>query len=242
MNELEAMTRALALARQGWGRVHPNPLVGAVVLQGSDVAGEGFHAEFGGDHAEVAALRAAGGRARGGTLVVTLEPCGHSGKQPPCAEACLAAGIRRVVFAAPDPNPAAAGGSERLRAAGIDVESGLLRCLAEQQNAAFLHRFRRPARPWVALKLATSLDFRIADGSGRGDFGRNGSYLVMRHLRHAEARHHLADVELPKGEVAFHEILRIPVRGVEPSRRGLTLAPLRDARAGSLVPQPLRVK
>jgi diaminohydroxyphosphoribosylaminopyrimidine deaminase/5-amino-6-(5-phosphoribosylamino)uracil reductase len=167
VNQLDAMRRALALARQGWGRVHPNPMVGAVVLAGEDAVGEGYHAEFGQAHAEALALRAAGPRARGATLVVTLEPCAHQGKQPPCADLIAGAGVRRVVIAAPDPNPEAAGGAERLRAAGVEVEAGLLRCVAEQQNAAFFSRFRNSARPWIALKLATSLDFRIADGAGQ---------------------------------------------------------------------------
>ncbi|HEU5220047.1 MAG TPA: bifunctional diaminohydroxyphosphoribosylaminopyrimidine deaminase/5-amino-6-(5-phosphoribosylamino)uracil reductase RibD, partial [Gemmatimonadales bacterium] len=164
--QLEAMRRALSLARLGWGRVHPNPMVGAVVLAEDTPAGEGFHAEYGREHAEVLALRAAGPRARGATLVVTLTPCGHTGKQPPCAEAIIAAGIRRVVAAASDPNPQAAGGVARLRAAGIEVDIGLLRCDAERQNAIFFHQFRNRSRPWVALKLATSLDHRIADGTG----------------------------------------------------------------------------
>ena len=97
------MGRALELAWQGWGRVAPNPLVGAVVLSNGEVVGEGHHAEFGGLHAERAALDAAGSRARGGTLVVTLEPCSHTGKQPPCTDAVLEAGIRRVVYALSDP-------------------------------------------------------------------------------------------------------------------------------------------
>ncbi len=160
------MRRALSLSRQGWGRVHPNPMVGAVVLAGEVSVGEGYHAEYGHEHAETLALRAAGSRADGATMVVTLEPCTHLGKQPPCVEAIMAAGIRRVVVAASDPNPAAAGGAGRLRAAAIAVETGLLRCFAEQQNAAFFHQFRQPSGPWVALKLATSLDDRIADGWG----------------------------------------------------------------------------
>src|SRR5262245_30537012 len=102
------MRRALDLAYRGWGHVHPNPMVGAVVLSGELVVGEGFHSEFGGPHAEVVALGAAGDRARGGTLVVTLEPCGHLGKQPSCADRIITSGIRRVVVAMPDPNPAAA--------------------------------------------------------------------------------------------------------------------------------------
>ena len=182
MNELEAMRRALALARQGWGRVHPNPMVGAVVLSGDELVGEGFHAEYGREHAERVALTAAGGRARGGTLVVTLEPCAHFGKQPPCVDAIIYAGVRRVVVAAGDPHPVAAGGAARLRDAGIEVELGLLRQEAEQQNAGFFHAVRSPARPWVALKLATSLDHRIADGSG-GSKWISGS--VARSFTHA---------------------------------------------------------
>ena len=162
------MQRAVSLAWHGWGRVHPNPLVGAVVIdQDCAVAGEGWHAEFGGPHAERAALDAAGARARGGTLVVTLEPCAHLGKQPPCTAAILEAGIARVVFAHEDPNPEAAGGAEQLRAAGIAVEGGRGRAEVAAQNAAFFGRWRWPERPWVALKLATSLDGRIADRFGR---------------------------------------------------------------------------
>ena len=161
------MTRALDLAWRGWGKVQPNPLVGAVVLDpGGTVVGEGWHAEFGERHAEPVALDAAGDRARGATLVVTLEPCNHYGKQPPCTEAILAAGVRRVVAAMPDPDPEASGGADRLRAQGLEVRIGLAREAAEAQNAIFLHRHRNTARPFVALKLATSLDGRIADASG----------------------------------------------------------------------------
>src|SRR5690348_11297100 len=144
------MQRALDLAWRGWGRVHPNPLVGAVVLDDIGLAGEGWHAEFGDRHAEPIALEAAGSRARGGTLVVTLEPCAHLGKQPPCVDAILRAGVRRVVAAAPDPNAVAAGGAERLRQAGVPVELGLGRESAEAQNAIFLHALRHPERPFVA--------------------------------------------------------------------------------------------
>src|SRR5205823_3511686 len=118
--------RALDLALRGWGRVAPNPLVGAVVLQGGTVAGEGFHAEFGGPHAEVVALAAAGERARGSTVVVTLEPCAHHGKTPPCTEAIVAAGVTRVVAAIRDPDPEARGGAEVLRATGVAVTFGVL--------------------------------------------------------------------------------------------------------------------
>jgi diaminohydroxyphosphoribosylaminopyrimidine deaminase / 5-amino-6-(5-phosphoribosylamino)uracil reductase len=161
------MRRALDLAWRGWGRVAPNPLVGAVILQGAEPVGEGFHAEYGHPHAEAAALAVAGERARGGTAVVTLEPCDHSGKQPPCTEALIKAGISRVVAAVADPNPEAGGGAERLRAAGIEVELGLQGDAARAQNAPFLHQFRVADRPFVALKLATTLDGRIADGTGR---------------------------------------------------------------------------
>jgi len=168
MTDAELMERAFALAWRGWGRVSPNPMVGAVVLDASGaLAGEGWHAEFGGLHGERAALLAAGPRARGGTLIVSLEPCNHQGKQPPCTEAILAAGIARVVYALEDPNPEAAGGAEVLRGAGVVVEGGLLRSAAAAQNAPFLGRWRTPERPWVALKLATSLDGRIADRFGR---------------------------------------------------------------------------
>jgi diaminohydroxyphosphoribosylaminopyrimidine deaminase / 5-amino-6-(5-phosphoribosylamino)uracil reductase len=166
MTEREAMARALALAWRGWGQVRPNPLVGAVVLADGELVGEGWHAEFGGPHAEVVALAAAGERARGATVVCTLEPCDHHGKQPPCTGALLAAGVRRVVAALPDPDPAAAGGAARLGAAGVQVELGLLGDEAAAQNAPFLHRHRVPSRPYVALKLATTIDGRIADANG----------------------------------------------------------------------------
>ena len=161
------MARAIELAWQGWGRVAPNPLVGALVLRAGEVLGEGWHAEFGERHAEAAALEAAGEGARGATLVVTLEPCAHQGKQPPCTELVRRAGIRRVVAAMPDPNPDAAGGAEYLRQHGIEVEVGLLQREASAQNAVFLHAQGARRRPFVALKLATSLDARIADREGR---------------------------------------------------------------------------
>ena len=161
------MARALDLAMRGWGRVQQDPLVGAVVLRNGEPIGEGWHAEYGGHHAETVALADAGERARGSTLVVTLEPCAHHGKQPPCTDAIIQSGITRVVAAMCDPNPIAAGGSERLRAAGIEVEVGPLADAAAGVNAAFLHGLRNPARPFVALKLATTLDGRIADGFGR---------------------------------------------------------------------------
>jgi len=161
------MARALDLAWRGWGRVQPNPLVGAVVLKNGELVGEGWHPEFGDRHAERVALAGAGERARGATMVVTLEPCSHQGKQPPCTEAIIDSGISRVVAALRDPNPVAAGGGERLRAAGVEVELGCEAGAAAAQNAIFLHSLRGTGRPFVALKLATTLDGRIADGYGR---------------------------------------------------------------------------
>ncbi len=167
MDEREAMARALDLAWRGWGRVQPNPLVGAVVLQKGELVGEGWHPEFGDRHAETVALSRAGERARGATMVVTLEPCAHQGKQPPCTEAIIQSGIRRVVAALRDPNPLAAHGAERLRQAGVEVELGPLGDAAAAQNAIFLHSIEKPARPYVALKLASTMDGKIADGFGR---------------------------------------------------------------------------
>lgn len=161
------MRRAVDLAWRGWGRVHPNPLVGAVVLRDGQKVGEGWHGEWGGPHAEVEAIRNAGDTARDATLLVTLEPCAHTGKQPPCTRAILDAGIARVVYAVPDPDPVAGGGAGALAEAGVEVEGGLRREDAERQNAHFLHAHRTTNRPFVALKLATSIDGRIADAGGR---------------------------------------------------------------------------
>ena len=161
-----AMSRALALARRGRFTTAPNPMVGSVVTKGGEIVGEGWHRRAGGDHAEAMALDAAGERARGGTVYVTLEPCNHQGRTPPCAERILSAGIERVVFAHGDPNPdVTGGGAGRLRAAGLRVESGLLAERAVEMNVAFLttvvHR-----RPAVTLKWAMSLDGRIATATG----------------------------------------------------------------------------
>jgi len=167
LTEAEAMQRAVALAWNGWGRVHPNPMVGAVILRDGEVVGEGWHAEFGGRHAEVAALSAAGPGAQGATMVVTLEPCRHQGRTPPCTKAILAAGMDRVVYAASDPNPEAGGGASELSAAGLQVQQLGPDTDVLRQNAVFFHGWKGTGRPFVALKLATSVDGRIADYSGR---------------------------------------------------------------------------
>jgi diaminohydroxyphosphoribosylaminopyrimidine deaminase/5-amino-6-(5-phosphoribosylamino)uracil reductase len=163
MDDREAMHRALQLAWRGWGRVGVNPLVGAVVLNKGVVVGEGWHAEFGGPHAEAVALQAAGPAARGGELVVTLEPCRHHGKTPPCVQAILTAGVRRVVFGAADVDPRARGGALLLKTADVGVEPGLLADEVRRQNAVFFQRHAGSPRPFVAVKLALSLDARIAD-------------------------------------------------------------------------------
>lgn len=167
--EREAMSRAVELALRGWGRVAPNPLVGAVVLREGRILGEGWHADFGGPHAEAAALKRCDD-ARGATAVVTLEPCNHQGKTPPCAEALLAQGIARVVIAGRDPNPLARGGVERLRAGGLAVEIGVDAEAAAAVNAAYLWSTVREDRPFVAVKVAASLDGFIADVEGRSQW------------------------------------------------------------------------
>src|SRR5262245_27001653 len=164
--EREAMRRALELAWRGWGHVSPNPLVGAVVLRGDEAVAEGWHASFGGPHAELAALHAARDKAKGSTLVVTLEPCSHHGKTPPCTDAILPAGVRRVVAAVRDPDIDAGGGFDILKRAGVDTQAGLLAEEAAAQNAPFLFTRAQTSRPFVALKLATSIDGRIADVGG----------------------------------------------------------------------------
>jgi diaminohydroxyphosphoribosylaminopyrimidine deaminase/5-amino-6-(5-phosphoribosylamino)uracil reductase len=159
------MDRALQLAQGGWGRVAPNPLVGAVVVRDGRVLGEGYHAEFGGDHAEVAALRAAGEGARGSTIYVNLEPCSHHGQTPPCTRAIREAGVNRIVVAVRDPHPVAGGGMEELGAAGIEVVPGVRRREGVRLNAPFL--WGASGRGiWVTLKLALSLDARIAAEAG----------------------------------------------------------------------------
>ncbi|MBQ0984124.1 bifunctional diaminohydroxyphosphoribosylaminopyrimidine deaminase/5-amino-6-(5-phosphoribosylamino)uracil reductase RibD [Streptomyces sp. F63] len=163
------MRRAVALAARGTGSTSPNPVVGCVILDAAgDVAGEGYHRRAGGPHAEIHALRAAGERARGGTALVTLEPCDHTGRTGPCSRALIDAGIARVVYAVADPHDAAAGGAATLTAAGIDVEGGLLADEAEEVNLAWLTSVRR-RRPFVRWKYAATLDGRTAaaDGTSR---------------------------------------------------------------------------
>ena len=164
-NDEAVMRRALELAAYGEHTASPNPMVGCVLVRDGEIVGEGFHERPGGPHAEVVALRAAGAAAAGATAYVTLEPCAHQGRTPPCTEALIEAGVARVVLAVADPNPVAAGGSAQLRAAGIDVEVGLLADEAHRLNEVFFHGLRTQ-RPFFVVKAAVSLDGRIAAADG----------------------------------------------------------------------------
>jgi diaminohydroxyphosphoribosylaminopyrimidine deaminase / 5-amino-6-(5-phosphoribosylamino)uracil reductase len=164
--QADFMRRALALAARGRGRVEPNPMVGCVLVKGERIIGEGYHRRFGGPHAEVEALRSAGPSARGATVYVTLEPCCHFGKTPPCTDALLAAGIRRVVAAMRDPFPKVCGhGLEILCKAGVNVDVGLCEQEAIELNAPYLKR-QKLGLPWVILKWAQSIDGKIATRTG----------------------------------------------------------------------------
>lgn len=160
------MSRALELARRGGNRVSPNPRVGCVVVRGDEIVGEGWHQAWGGPHAEVEALRAAGERAAGGVAYVTLEPCGHQGKTPPCTNALIAAGIKEVVAAMRDPNPLVAGkGLQQLSAAGIKVRVGLHGDRAEALNRGYVKRLQT-GLPYLRCKIAASLDGQTALANG----------------------------------------------------------------------------
>lgn len=162
----EWMSRALALAERGKGAVEPNPLVGAVVVRDDRVVGEGWHARFGGPHAEVAALDAAKDQARGATLIVTLEPCCHHGKTPPCVDRIIEAGIARVIAAMADPFPQVAGqGGQRLAAAGVDYRVGYLEPESRRLNAPYL-KLLASGTPYVRAKWAMTLDGKIATAAG----------------------------------------------------------------------------
>ncbi|MDX3228694.1 bifunctional diaminohydroxyphosphoribosylaminopyrimidine deaminase/5-amino-6-(5-phosphoribosylamino)uracil reductase RibD [Streptomyces sp. ME19-01-6] len=185
--EAEAMRRAVALAARGLGHTSPNPVVGCVILDADGrTAGEGWHQGAGGPHAEIHALRAAGERARGGTAVVTLEPCNHTGRTGPCAQALLDAGIARVVYAVADPHAEAAGGAATLAAAGTAVESGLLAEEAAAVNEAWLTSMRR-GRPFVLWKYAATLDGRSAAADGTSRWITSAASRADVHRLRAEA-------------------------------------------------------
>jgi diaminohydroxyphosphoribosylaminopyrimidine deaminase/5-amino-6-(5-phosphoribosylamino)uracil reductase len=163
------MRRALGLAEKGLYTTTPNPRVGCVVTQGETVVGEGWHDKAGGPHAEVAAIEQAGAKAAGATAYVTLEPCNHQGRTPPCVDLILSRKLRRVVAAMRDPNPQAAHGGAKLAAAGIAFEHGLMDAEARELNIGFVSRMTR-GRPWVRMKIAATLDGRTALANGKSQW------------------------------------------------------------------------
>jgi diaminohydroxyphosphoribosylaminopyrimidine deaminase / 5-amino-6-(5-phosphoribosylamino)uracil reductase len=195
MNDTHWMLRALDLAERGRGYVEPNPLVGAVVVRDGKIVGEGCHERFGGPHAEIHALRTAGETARGATLYVTLEPCCHQGKTPPCTDALIQAGITRVVAAMADPFPQVAGcGAAQLRAAGIAVELGLCEVEARRLNAPYL-KLLATGRPYVHIKWAMSFDGKIATATGESKWISNETSRRKAH----ELRGHMDAIIIGSG-------------------------------------------
>lgn len=231
--EHAAMRRALALAATPGVPLGPNPRVGCVLLDetGTEIA-EGFHRGAGTDHAEVDALRGAGDAARGATAVVTLEPCNHTGRTGPCAEALIAAGVRRVVFAQADANPVAVGGADTLRAAGIDVDGGLLADRARGLNRAWTFAIEH-GRPFVTWKFATTLDGRSAAADGTSRWVSSRAARLDSHGLRAECDTMLVGtrtVELDDPELTVRDELDQPVarqplravmglRDLDPGRR-----------------------
>ncbi|NUL04581.1 bifunctional diaminohydroxyphosphoribosylaminopyrimidine deaminase/5-amino-6-(5-phosphoribosylamino)uracil reductase RibD [Streptomyces lunaelactis] len=208
--DADAMRRAIQLAARGLGSTSPNPVVGCVILDASgQPVGAGFHQRAGGPHAEVHALRDAGERARGGTAYVTLEPCNHTGRTGPCAQALIEAGISRVVYAVGDPNPQATGGGDTLRAAGIKVESGLLADEAEAGNIAWLTSVRL-GRPYVLWKYAATLDGRIAAQDGTSRWITSSESRADVHRLRAEA-----DAVIVGSGTARADDPHLAVRGIE---------------------------
>ena len=217
------MTRALALARRGLYTATPNPRVGCVIVRDGVVVGEGWHERAGEPHAEVHALRAAGERARGATVYVTLEPCSHEGRTPPCCEALIAAGVARVIAAMQDPNPLVAGkGFAMLRASNIAVESELMTQEAGELNIGFVSRMTR-GRPWVRLKIAASLDGKTALLNGQSQWITSAEARRDGHAWRAQACAILTGIgtvidDNPRLTVREVETPRQPLRVVVDSR------------------------
>ncbi|MFJ7497494.1 bifunctional diaminohydroxyphosphoribosylaminopyrimidine deaminase/5-amino-6-(5-phosphoribosylamino)uracil reductase RibD [Streptomyces sp. NPDC097727] len=208
--DITAMRRAITLAARGLGSTSPNPVVGCVILDAAGrPAGEGFHQRAGGPHAEIHALRAAGDRARGGTAYVTLEPCNHTGRTGPCAEALIEAGVARVVYAVGDPNPQATGGADTLCAAGVKAEQGLLADEAEAGNAAWLTSVRL-GRPYVLWKYAATLDGRIAAADATSRWITSPESRADVHRLRAEA-----DAVVVGSGTARADDPQLGVRGIE---------------------------
>jgi len=180
------MARALELAAKGRGKVSPNPMVGAVIVKSGRVIAEGYHLGPGKDHAEIVALKQAGLKAKVATIYVTLEPCCHTGNTGPCTDALIAAGVKKVVFASTDPDPRVNGkGARRLRKAGIEVVKGVLAAEAERLNEGYF-AFNRNGRPFVILKLAQTLDGRIATRNGNSQWISGPASLKMVHRLRSE--------------------------------------------------------
>lgn len=239
------MAQALRLARRGLNTTTPNPRVGCVLVRGGAVVGEGWHERAGGPHAEVLALAAAGERARGATAYVTLEPCHHHGRTPPCDAALAAAGVARVVAAMTDPDPRTAGqGLALLAAAGIAVESGVMEAQARELNIGFVSRLTR-GRPWVRLKIAASLDGRTAPAQGAAP-GRGGQPWITSEAARRDGhrlRARACAILTGMGTVRTDDP-QLTVRGVETPRQplrvvadaGLTIsAAARVLQGGALV-------
>jgi diaminohydroxyphosphoribosylaminopyrimidine deaminase/5-amino-6-(5-phosphoribosylamino)uracil reductase len=212
----EFMARALRLAELGLFSTTPNPRVGCVVVKDNRLVGEGWHRQAGEAHAEIHALQAAGNEARGATVYVTLEPCSHHGRTPPCAEALIAAGVARVVAAMRDPNPQVAGrGLSRLAAAGVSAECGLLETEAHELNIGFVSRMTR-ARPWLRLKLAASLDGKSALQNGASQWITGAAARHDGHRWRARACAILSGIGTVRDDDP-----QLTVRGVETSRQPL---------------------
>jgi diaminohydroxyphosphoribosylaminopyrimidine deaminase/5-amino-6-(5-phosphoribosylamino)uracil reductase len=222
MNDDDFLERARRLAQLGWGQVHPNPMVGCVLVRDGQVVGEGHHRIFGGPHAEIVALEDALGRAEGATAYVTLEPCNHEGKTPPCARALIEAGVTRVVYGAADPGERSGGGAETLRAAGVEVDGPRWsERSARAENPEFFHLARHDG-PFVALKLAVSMDGGIAarEGERTRVTGREAEEAVHRLRSGFDA------VMVGAGTVAADDprlTVRLAPPGREPTRRVVLL-------------------
>ncbi|MFG2719989.1 bifunctional diaminohydroxyphosphoribosylaminopyrimidine deaminase/5-amino-6-(5-phosphoribosylamino)uracil reductase RibD [Streptomyces sp. NPDC048416] len=217
--DADAMRRAIGLAARGLGSTSPNPVVGCVITDASGtVVGEGHHQRAGGPHAEVHALRAAGERARGGTAYVTLEPCNHTGRTGPCAQALIEAGVTRVLYAVADPNPQATGGADTLRAAGVQVELGLLGDEAEAGNTAWLTSVRL-GRPHVTWKYAATLDGRTAAADGTSRWITSAEARADVHRLRAES-----DAVIVGSGTARTDDPHLAARGIEGATQPLRLA------------------
>ncbi|MFI1940497.1 bifunctional diaminohydroxyphosphoribosylaminopyrimidine deaminase/5-amino-6-(5-phosphoribosylamino)uracil reductase RibD [Streptomyces purpureus] len=224
--DIDAMRRAIALAARGLGATSPNPVVGCVLVDATGrIVGEGHHQRAGGPHAEIHALRAAGDRARGATAYVTLEPCNHTGRTGPCAQALIEAGVRRVVYAVGDPNPQATGGAETLRAAGTEVLGGLLADEAEAGNIAWLTSVRL-GRPFVRWKYAATLDGRIAAADGTSRWISSPESRADVHRLRAEA-----DAVIVGSGTARADDPHLAVRGIEGAVQPLRVVVDTDATA-----------